>query len=195
MNKDKGYGERIYKTVDKDKGNEERIYKSANENKRIRQDSKRGDEDGRNEERICNTISKEEGIEWSDLVKKIATKNSQNICNKRKQPSEDMLEQSREKKNKNCDNKIEKYSENEGEVNHYSEIDDICQIFPIFQQNHSQVSKKKLRCQKINIQKIKATMKNYLGLLVGDYFIYFNAHKVNLLMKNILMEKILKRDI
>ena len=37
---------------------------------------KRGDEDGRNEERICNTISKEEGIECSDLVKKIATKNS-----------------------------------------------------------------------------------------------------------------------
>ena len=41
MNKDKGYGERIYKTVDKDKGNEERIYKSANENKRIRQDSQK----------------------------------------------------------------------------------------------------------------------------------------------------------
>ena len=41
MNKDKGYGERIYKTIDKDKGNEERIYKSANENKRIRQDSQK----------------------------------------------------------------------------------------------------------------------------------------------------------
>ena len=41
MNIDKGYGERIYKTVDKDKGNGERIYKSANENKRIRQDSQK----------------------------------------------------------------------------------------------------------------------------------------------------------
>ena len=28
-------------------------------------------------------------------------------------------------------------------------------------------------------------MNNYLSLLVGHYFIYFNAHKVNLLMKNI----------
>ena len=41
MNKDKGYGERIYKTIDKDKGNGERIYKTANENKRIRQDSQK----------------------------------------------------------------------------------------------------------------------------------------------------------
>ena len=37
-------------------------------------------------------MRKEEGIEWCDLVKKMATKNSQNIRNKRKQPSEDMLE-------------------------------------------------------------------------------------------------------
>ena len=62
----------------------------------------------------------------------MATKNSQNICNKRKQQSEDMLEQRRKKKNKNCDNKKEKYSKNEGEVNHYSEIDDICQNIPHF---------------------------------------------------------------
>ena len=41
MNKDKGYGERIYKTIDKDKGNGERIYKTANENKRIRKDSQK----------------------------------------------------------------------------------------------------------------------------------------------------------
>ena len=41
MNKDKGYGERISKTIDKDKGNGERIYKTANENKRIRQDSQK----------------------------------------------------------------------------------------------------------------------------------------------------------
>ena len=41
MNKDKGYGERIYKTIDKDKGNGERIYKTANENKRTRQDSQK----------------------------------------------------------------------------------------------------------------------------------------------------------
>ena len=41
MNKDKGYGERIYKTIDKDKGKGERIYKTANENKRIRQDSQK----------------------------------------------------------------------------------------------------------------------------------------------------------
>ena len=41
MNKDKGYGERIYKTVDKDKGNEERIYKAANEDKKGRNDSRK----------------------------------------------------------------------------------------------------------------------------------------------------------
>ena len=41
MNKDKRYGERIYKTIDKDKGKGERIYKTANENKRIRQDSQK----------------------------------------------------------------------------------------------------------------------------------------------------------
>ena len=29
-------------------------------------------------------MKKEERIEWSDLVKKMATKTSQNICNKRK---------------------------------------------------------------------------------------------------------------
>ena len=34
MNKDKGCGERIYKTVDKDKGNAERIYETANEDKK-----------------------------------------------------------------------------------------------------------------------------------------------------------------
>ena len=34
MNKDKGCGERIYKTVHKDKWNEERIYKTANEDKK-----------------------------------------------------------------------------------------------------------------------------------------------------------------
>ena len=133
MNKDKGCGERIYKTVHKDKWNEERIYKTANEDKKQEERiHERGDKDGGNEERICNTMRKEEGIEWSDLVKKMATKNSQNICNKRKQQSEDMLEQRRKKKNKYCDNKKEKYSENEGEVNHHSEIDDICQNFPHF---------------------------------------------------------------
>ena len=87
MNKDKWCGERIYKTVDKDKGNEERFYKTANEDrilesKKEERIHKRGNEDGGNEERICNTMRKEEGIEWSDLVRKMATKNSQNICNK-----------------------------------------------------------------------------------------------------------------
>ena len=38
-------------------------------------------------------MRKEEGIEWSGLVKKMASKNSQNICNKRKQQSKDMSEQ------------------------------------------------------------------------------------------------------
>ena len=76
-------------------------------------------------------MRKEKGFEWSDLVKKMGTKNSQNICNKRKQQSEDMLEQRRKKKNKYCGNKKEKYSENEGEVNHHSEID-ICQNIPHF---------------------------------------------------------------
>ena len=40
MNKDKGCGERIYKTADKDKGNEERIYKTANEDRIL--ESKKG---------------------------------------------------------------------------------------------------------------------------------------------------------
>ena len=70
----------------------------------------RGDKDGGNEERICNTMRKEEGIESSDLVKKMATKNPQNKCNKTKQQSEDILEQRRKNKNKNCYNKKEKYS-------------------------------------------------------------------------------------
>ena len=100
--------------------------------KKGRKDSQRGDEDGGNEERMYNTMKKEEGIEWSDLVKKMTTKNSQNIYNKRKQQSEDMLEQRRKKKKKDCDNKKKKYSENEGEVNHYSEIHDICQNIPHF---------------------------------------------------------------
>ena len=42
MNKDKGCGERIYKTVDKDKGNEEIIYKTADEDKKKgRKDSRK----------------------------------------------------------------------------------------------------------------------------------------------------------
>ena len=133
MNKDKGYGEKTYKTVDKDQGNEERTYKTGNEDK-IKEEKihERGDEGGGNEERIFNTMKKEEGIEWSDLVKKMDTKNSQNIRNKRKQSSEDMLEQRRKKEKKNCDNINEKYSENEDEVNHYSKIDDICQNIPHF---------------------------------------------------------------
>ena len=69
----------------------------------------RGDKDGGSEERICNTMRKE-GIESSDLVKKMATKNPQNKCNKTKQQSEDILEQRRKNKNKNCYNKKEKYS-------------------------------------------------------------------------------------
>ena len=133
MNNDKEYGKKIYKTVDKDKENEERIYKAANEDKKKEERiHERGDEDGGNEERICNTVKKQEGIEWSDLVKKMDTKNSQNICNKRKQSSDDMLEQRRKKKKKNCDNMNEKYSENEDEFNHYSEINDICQNIPHF---------------------------------------------------------------
>ena len=48
----------------------------------------------------------------------MATKNSQIICNNRKQQSENMLEQRRKKERKNLDNKMEKYSENEDEVNH-----------------------------------------------------------------------------
>ena len=43
-----------------------------------------------------------------------------------------MLEQRRKKKKKNRDSKKEKYSENKGEVNHYSEIDDRCQNIPHF---------------------------------------------------------------
>ena len=99
MNKDKGCGERIYKTVDK--GNKERIYKTADEDKKKEERIyERGDEDGGNEERICNTMRKEEGIESSDLVKKMATKNSQNICNKRKQQLENILEQTKKEKEK-----------------------------------------------------------------------------------------------
>ena len=80
MNKDKGCSERIYKTVDKGKENEERIYKTAYEDKKKEERiHERGDEDGGNEERICNTMRKAEGIESSDLVKKMATKNSQNM--------------------------------------------------------------------------------------------------------------------
>ena len=77
-------------------------------------------------------MKKEEGIECSDLVKKMDTKNSQNIYSKRKQSSEDKLEQRRKKKQKNCDNMNDKYSENEDEVNHYSKINDICQDIPHF---------------------------------------------------------------
>ena len=134
MNKDKGYKRvgRIYKTVDKDKGNEERIFKTPDEDqKKEEKFHKRGEEDGANGERICNIMKKEEGIELDGLVKKMDTKNSQNICNKRKQPSEDILEMRRKKK-KNCDNKSEKYYENEDKVNHYSKIDDICQNMPHF---------------------------------------------------------------
>ena len=103
MNKDKGYKRvgRIYKTVDKDKGNEERIFKTPDEDqKKEEKFHKRGEEDGANGERICNIMKKEEGIELDGLVKKMDTKNSQNICNKRKQPSEDMLEMRRKKKRK-----------------------------------------------------------------------------------------------
>ena len=172
INKDKECGEIIYKTVDKDKGNEERIYKTADEDKKKEERiHERGDEDGGNEERICNTMRKEEGIESSDLVKKMATKNSQNICNKRKQQSEDILEQRRKKKNKNCDNKKEKYSENEGEGNHYSEIDDICQNIPHFPTKPFTNFREEIATSKINIYKIKATMENYLSLLVGHCFI------------------------
>ena len=45
---------------------------------------------------------------------------------------EDMLERRRKKKKKHCDKENEKYSENEDEVNYYSEIDDICQNIPHF---------------------------------------------------------------
>ena len=38
-------------------------------------------------------------------------------------------------------------------------------------------------------------MENYINLLIGHYTIYFNAHKVNQLMKNILINKILKGDL
>ena len=103
MNKDKGYKRvgRIYKTVDKDKGNEERIFKTPDEDqKKEEKFHKRGEEDGANGERICNIMKKEEGIELDGLVKKMDTKNSQNICNKRKQPSEDILEMRRKKKKK-----------------------------------------------------------------------------------------------
>ena len=78
-----------------------------------------------------NTMNKEEGIEWSNLVKKMDTINSQNIRNKTKDRSNDILEQ-RKKKKINCDSKNENYSENENEGNHYSEIDDICQNMPHF---------------------------------------------------------------
>ena len=60
MNKDTGYGERIYKTVDNGNGNEERLYKTENEDKK-----------------------KEESIN-EILVKKMDAKSSQNICTKKK---------------------------------------------------------------------------------------------------------------
>ena len=121
------------------------------------------------------------------------TKNSQNICNKRKQSSENMLEQ-REKK-KNCDNMNEKYSENENEASHYSEINDICQDISHFPTKLFTNFREEFVMSKNKHIEGKATMKNYLSLLVGHYFLYFNVHKVNRLMKNILMEKILKREI
>ena len=43
MNKDKGCGKKIYKTVDKDKGNEERIYKTANEDKKRKKGFTKGE--------------------------------------------------------------------------------------------------------------------------------------------------------
>ena len=47
-----------------------------------------------------NTLNKEEGIEWSNLVKKMDTINSQNICNKTKDRSNDILEQRKKEKEK-----------------------------------------------------------------------------------------------
>ena len=47
-----------------------------------------------------NTMNKEEGIEWSNLVKKMDTINSQNICNKTKDRSNDILEQRKKEKEK-----------------------------------------------------------------------------------------------
>ena len=139
-------------------------------------------------------MKKEEGIEWSEILKKMDTKNSQNICNKRKQTLEDMLEQTRKNKKENCHNKNEKYSKNEDEDNHYSEIGDICQNVPHFLMKPFTDFREEFPLE-MKLRKVKATMKNYLILLVGHYFIYFNAHKVNRLMKHILMKKILKREI
>ena len=82
----------------KTKETKKEFIKRQMKTKKGRKDSQRGDEDGGNEERMYNTMKKKEGIEWSDLVKKMTTKNSQNIYNKRKQQSEDMLEQRRKKK-------------------------------------------------------------------------------------------------
>ena len=47
-----------------------------------------------------NTMNKEGGIEWSNLVKKMDTINSQNICNKTKDRSNDILEQRKKEKEK-----------------------------------------------------------------------------------------------
>ena len=47
-----------------------------------------------------NTMNKEEGIEWSNLVKKMDTINSQNIRNKTKDRSNDILEQRKKEKEK-----------------------------------------------------------------------------------------------
>ena len=47
-----------------------------------------------------NTMNKEGGIEWSNLVKKMDTINSQNIRNKTKDRSNDMLEQRKKEKEK-----------------------------------------------------------------------------------------------
>ena len=47
-----------------------------------------------------NTMNKEGGIEWSNLVKKMDTINSQNIRNKTKDRSNDILEQRKKEKEK-----------------------------------------------------------------------------------------------
>ena len=126
MNKGKGYRRvgRIYKTVDKDKGNEERIFKTPDEDqKKEEKFHKRGEEDGANGERICNIMKKEEGIELDGLVKNKKQK---------KTAIGGYVGNEKKKKKKICDNKSEKYCENEDKINHYSEIDDICQNMPHF---------------------------------------------------------------
>ena len=47
-----------------------------------------------------NKMNKEGGIEWSNLVKKMDTINSQNIRNKTKDRSNDILEQRKKEKEK-----------------------------------------------------------------------------------------------